>query len=247
MTAVYVFMPALRQYLRRAPSPGEDGEPVTMIDISSACNASISQAMPGESVDLKPGEAAFGWKRFLLGRGARSLVAVGTKGEGEVALPPSAGPIRIDEDVSSLLFLHSCVSPAQNIAGHFMICNFDDCADLLGWYEVEYEDGFVVTVPIRYAVNILEWSWAREGGAGQICWQADPIDCSSGGAPVTFFAWEWKNPRFGKAIKSVTLKGSRGFIDAHGKPIASNGVMLAAVSKIAKRPAPVSEYAGEDF
>ena len=39
------------------------------------------------------------------------------------------------------------------------IHNFPDTADLLGWYEVIYQDGFVETVPVRFGWNILPLTW----------------------------------------------------------------------------------------
>ena len=42
-----------------------------------------------------------------------------------------------------------------------MIYNFDETAELLGWYEIVYEDGFVETIPIRYGINILDWKWRQ--------------------------------------------------------------------------------------
>ena len=41
------------------------------------------------------------------------------------------------------------------------IHNFPDTADLLGWYEVVYDDGFVETVPVRFGWNILPLSWGK--------------------------------------------------------------------------------------
>ena len=42
------------------------------------------------------------------------------------------------------------------------IHNFPDTADLLGWYEVVYEDGFVETVPVRFGWNILPLTWGKQ-------------------------------------------------------------------------------------
>jgi len=230
--AIQALMPAVRRNLVGVPTPTQDGEPVTAVDISSAFT-NIDNAM-----DLL-GD---------LGKLGSGLVAIGTHGQGESALPLESSPIPINEDPSSLLFLHACARPAGRIAGHSAIYNFDDCADLLGWYEVTYEDGFVVTVPIRYGLNILEWSWGRAGESRGLCYQADPFDCAEEGVPpITFFAFEWINPRFGKVIKEVRLKGSRNFIDAHGKPIPSNAVMLLALSLVNKRPGPESTHVKEDF
>ena len=81
-----------------------------------------------------------------------------------------------------------------------------------GWYEVVYEDGFVTTIPIRYGVNIAEWNWEKRDSSHDYAYGADAV--SMGGSvanPITFFAFEWVNPRLGKVIKEVRLEGYNGF------------------------------------
>jgi hypothetical protein len=59
---------------------------------------------------------------------------------------------------------------------------------------------------------------------------------------VTFFAYEWINPRLGNVIQELRLKGSMGFRggsddfdNSMGPVIASNAVILAALSIVKKR------------
>ncbi|MGA2658656.1 MAG: hypothetical protein ABSH34_14225 [Verrucomicrobiota bacterium] len=67
---------------------------------------------------------------------------------------------------------------------------------LLGWYEIVCEDGFVLTVPLRYGVNIQEWNWQRRASAKDFGYGADPLAVSGTEVdPITFFAFEWTNPR----------------------------------------------------
>ena len=117
----------------------------------------------------------------------------------------------------------------------------DDTADMLGWYEVVYEDGFVTTVPIRYGVNILEWDWQKRTSPNAYCYGADAVELPSKNA--TFFAFEWTNPRLGKVIREVRLRGTEGFrggdpdfTNDYGPVIANNGVILGAITAVAKRP-----------
>ena len=128
-----------------------------------------------------------------------------------------------------------------------MFTNFDDTADFLGYYEVVYEDGFVATVPIRYGVNILEWSWARHDKPDSyplpmpLSYGARAVETGKPGAPrSTFFALEWPNPRFGKKIKEVRLHGAAGFASAarNSKGLANNAILLRAVSVVRPRAFP---------
>ncbi len=151
--------------------------------------------------------------------------------------------------------MHACALPSENQKAYFNIPDFFDSADLLGWYEIIYEDGFKAIVPIQYGVNILEWNPGgeerldkREGETGSpqnmYCYEADPVICSSDpiNNPVTFFAYEWVNPRFGKKIREINLHGTinyQALQTDYGKPVTepmkSNAILLAGISKVKKR------------
>jgi hypothetical protein len=49
--------------------------------------------------------------------------------------------------------------------------------------------------------------------------------------PITFYAYEWENTRYGINISKVELKGT-GIVDAKGEV---NSVMLVALSVVKKR------------
>ncbi len=124
----------------------------------------------------------------------------------------------------------------------------------MGWYEIVYEDGFRTIVPVQYGVNILEWNPGsedrfdkKEGDTGSAqnvyCYQADPVICSTGSAgnQITFYAYEWVNPRFGKVIKEVNICGSVNYQATqtnYGKPefapMKSNAILLAGLTKVKK-------------
>jgi hypothetical protein len=183
------------------------------------------------------------------------VIAVGTIGKGENPLPVAVEGISINEDVSSLIFLQACAIPCENQKAYFNIPDFFDTSDLLGWYDIVYEDGFTIKVPIQYGVNILEWNPGGESrldkmegetGAPQnmYCYEGDPVTCSlnSNDNPITFFSFEWVNPRFGKKIKEVNLHGTVNYMATqtdYGKPVykplKSNAVLLAGISKVKKR------------
>jgi hypothetical protein len=259
-SVVSELMPSVRARLSGTRIPGNDGDPIEPVNISSKFNLSKESKVFNINLSsLLSGEVKSRARKFNLeessGEPGNCAVAVGSAGKGENPLPNVVEGIAINEDVSSLIFLHSCALPAENQKAYFNIPDFFDSADLLGWYEIVYEDGFRTIVPIQYGVNILEWNPGseerldkREGETGSpqnmYCYNADPVICSvnSKEKPVTFYAFEWVNPRFGKKIKEVNLHGSvnyQALQQDYGKPVTepmkSNAVILAAISKVKKR------------
>ena len=173
----------------------------------------------------------------------KGIVAAGTEGKTPNPLPREVRGIRIGEDATSLIFLHACARPATNKEAYRLIWDMRDSADLLGWYEVVYDDGLPEFVPIRYGVNIQEWNWRQHPRRGAYCYGADEVACGrSSEEPVSFFAFEWTSPRLGQVIREVNLRGSKGFRgavpgfeNAFGKVIPNNAVMLKAISFVKRR------------
>lgn len=253
-------MPSIRSKLNPARIPSNDGDRIVQIDISGSFNLPRDSKVFNVNLNsLSKGTAKTGNVVFSIGEKEESqkncVTAVGCQGKGENPLPGKVTGIDINEDVSSLIFLHACALPSENQKAYFNIPDFFDTADLLGWYEVVYEDGFRINVPVQYGVNILEWNRGgedrydkREGETGSpqniYCYNADPVICSEASAkiPVTFFSYEWVNPRFGKKIKEVNMYGTTDYQATqtnYGKPeyapLKNNAIILAAISKVSKR------------
>ena len=145
----------------------------------------------------------------------------------EVRMPADAAqPVPIGEDVSSIIFVHASAKPARNRFAYAATWNYADTADLVGFYEVVYQDGFLATVPVRYGVNILEAGWRREHNPRNVAYEAELLDRAN--PDQTLFAYEWINPRFGKPVKEVRLRNI----------VADNPITLAAVRLVKKRTAP---------
>ncbi len=252
--------PMVRRNLSGKRAPSETGDSVVPVNIASYFNVSFGEEILDVDLStLKTGNVGIGKKVFKLEnpslKAGKCAVGVGVKGKGKNPLPDKVKGIQINEDVSSLIFLHACAKPAGNQKAYFCVFNTFDSADLLGWYEVVYEDGFKEIIPIQYGVNILEWNAGgdksldkRAGRVGSpqsaYCYGADAVNCSSGiqDNPITFFAFEWVNKRFGKMIKEINLNGS---VEYGGlKPVFShvvtevipnNAVMLIGLSTVKKR------------
>ncbi len=250
---VWAMMPSIRANLSAKKIPSEDGiiEPV---DISSHFNLSKdSKAFNVDLDKLKPGNLQDGNKVFnLYSKASKAVAAIGSVGKEKNSLADKIENIKINEDVSSLIFLHASALPANNQKAYFNIPNNFDSPDMLGYYEIVYEDGYKDVVPIQYGVNILEWNpgglksidtLEGETGAPQkaYCYLADPVNCSSDTTNIKFFSFEWVNKRFGKIIKEVNLYGTNHYQTLQQdygtvvtQPMESNAILLAAISKVKK-------------
>ena len=253
-------MPDVRAGFRGKRIPSQDGDQVVAVDITPNLNLPATTKVFSVKLNsLKSGKVNSGTMSFDLagpkGNTGNRLIGVGSSGKEKNELPLNVNGIKIGEDVSSLIFLHACANQTGNQKSYFNIPNFFDSADLLGWYEIVYEDGFKEIVPVQYGVNILEWNPGgeksldkKEGDTGSAqsayCYDGDPVNLSEDmkANPVTFFAFEWVNPRFGKAIKEVNLHGSVNFQATQQDygtvvtaPMSSNAIFLAGISKVIKR------------
>lgn len=209
--------------------PSEAGSKIIPLSISSALNSTLSEGL----VNLN------GRK---LSSSTQAAVVMTMKDQ---TGPVSTEAIPVNKDVNSVIFLHASAGEGSNKKAYDMICNFKETAELLGWYEVVYEDGFVETIPIRYGLNILDWNWHQristnsppmaKSGQSQYAYEAKAIKCSSeNSGPVTFFSYEWTNPRLGKIVKEIRLKSVK-----YGKNN-ENAIILLGLSVTEKKSAEAS-------
>jgi hypothetical protein len=224
--------------------PSDNGCVVKTLDISSRFNSSLTGGIDSlNSPALRSGEVRVGNKLYNVSPPsgpANRAVVVRTQKEDKRS--QVAEVFEINEDVSSVLFLHACVKEAVNRKAYDMIFNFDDSAELLGWYEVLYEDGLVERIPVRYGVNILDWRWRQriannekekaKYSQNKYAYEATAVECSKDQKqPVTFFAFEWENARYGKKIRKITLNSSAFLKDNE------NAIILLALSVSEKKKA----------
>ena len=239
---IQAILPEIRVRFRGEVPPSLTETSIVPVNIASSFNMEVSEA--ALDVDLKGAKSGKAIAPFDLGPASgKNAVIVGADGAEKTGLPKEVVGIKVGEDATSLIFLHASAKPATNKEMFRLLWDPEDTADLLGWYEVVYEDGFETTIPIRYGVNIAEWNWDKRQSERDYCYGADAVPI--GGQPdnpITFFAFEWTNPRLGKVIKEVRLKGTTGFkggdadfTNDYGPVITKNAVILKAISLVKKR------------
>jgi hypothetical protein len=201
--------------------PSEAGSKVLPLSIATGSNSGLSEGLVSlNGREILTGNIKSGNYNFDLGQNGtdpKAAVVVTLKDQSG---PVTAGAIPVGKDVNSIIFLHACTAEGSNKKAYDMIYNFEETAELLGWYEVVYEDGFIETIPLRYGLNILDWNWQQRISANaspkvkysqsQYAYNAGAVKCSAGNSdPVTFFSYEWVNPRPGKPVKEINLKSVR--------------------------------------
>jgi hypothetical protein len=233
-------VPEIRVRFRGEEPPSATESASVPVQMTASFNSGVHEGPRAGLAGMKTGLVRQGNLTFDLGSNSvKSLVTVGTDMKsGEL----KEASVKIGEDATSLVFLHASARAATNKESFRLLFDQDDTADMLGWYEVVYEDGFVTTIPIRYGVNIAEWNWSIRISARDYCYEADAVPMGGAGIPITFFAFEWKNPRLGKRIEEIRLKGTTGFrggdsdfTNNFGPVIPGNAVVLKAISVVKKR------------
>jgi hypothetical protein len=198
--------------------PGDAGSNIVPVNISSYFNSSLAGGIDSINCALKGGILKAGNKIFDLGIVRNnSKKAIAVTNEKNKIKTGTLKDIEINKDVNSLIFLHACAKVGSNKKAYDIIYNSPETAELLGWYEIVFEDGFIETIPIRYGVNILDWRWKQrinnneksriKYAQDKYAYEAQAVECSADkSCPVTFFAFEWENTRYGKQIKKIGLK-----------------------------------------
>ena len=237
-------LPEVRVRLRGQVPPSATEQSFAPVNLQSILNMGPTESSLGIDLrGMKTDAISMGAVPFDLSEaGAKKAILVAADGKMRSGLPKEAD-IPVGEDATSLIFLHAAAQPAANLESFRLLWDQQDTADMLGWYEVVYEDGFVTSIPIRYGVNIAEWTWDRRDSAHDYAYAADAVPVGSpDGNSITFFAFEWTNPRLGKVIKEVRLKGTTGFrggdpgwLNDFGPVIPNNGVILKALTVVRKR------------
>ena len=215
--------------------PSDAGSKVTPLNISSVFNSSLSEGIDSiKHAKLLSGTLKVDNKIFDLSTSA-NMKGISVSTQKDVSNQRSVMGIKLNSDPNSIIFLHACAREGNNKKAYDEIFNFDETSELLGWYEIVYEDGYIETIPIRYGMNILDINWRHRiinnevpktnYSQNRYAYQTSAVECSADKSyPVTFFAFEWENRRFGKQIKEINLKA----VNYNGNN--ENAIILLAVS-----------------
>jgi hypothetical protein len=126
----------IRSRLSGTILPSENGCHVRALDISSRFNSSLAGGIDSlMSSDLLSGEVRVGNKLYRVNppseQGKRAVVVRTQKDDNQSKM---VQVFELNEDVSSIMFLQACAKEAVNKKAYDMIYNFNDSAELLGWY-----------------------------------------------------------------------------------------------------------------
>jgi hypothetical protein len=197
------------------PSFGADPMRFEVLDIADAFNSAPS----GEGWNLSglaPG------RRYV--EGLPYAIADPALREGRsavvVARRPGEAPMRVPLPVrgrwASLVFVHSATGAGRPEVHAGDQTHFPrESSELLGFYEIRYEDGLVAAHEIRYGETVGRW----DAGLALPLYFARPLVAGrlpDGRADVVW-ASEWANPRPDVPIASVTLVGAPG--PSNARPI----------------------------
>jgi hypothetical protein len=210
-------LPAMRGLLASQPPPSVTADPMRFetLDLVSAFNSTPR----GEAWDLsglKPGRHYVEGLPYVIAdpalRGGRSAVVVARRPGEE----PTRAALPIRGRWASLVFVQSATGAGRPSIHAGDQTHFPrESSELLGFYEIRFEDDLVLTHEIRYDETVGRW----DQGLALPFYFARPLVAGTlpDGRAAVVWASEWANPRPDVPIASVTLVGSPG--PSNARPI----------------------------
>jgi hypothetical protein len=185
--------------------PAVDPARCVPVDLASYCNTTLADNLSGDGRGFTDQGPNKDLRSFPTGAITLQGIPFRVAEKGETGLAISVSSKRKSMDIpigkpfSKLIFLHTC--------------EFDPSLspdlDLLAEYEINYQDGTQVKIPLLHDRNIIAWSPAltRLDAKNTALWNAWNGFTRSGGS-IAIYADEWKNPNPGKGIESITLRAT---------------------------------------
>lgn len=144
-----------------------------------------------------------------LGKGVIVVRRPRRKGKGGA----SSVEIPLGRRFAKLVFLQSATAPGRR-PWHAGDGTFfpRESSELLGVYDVVFEDGMVLEAEVRYAENVGTW----DAGLTGIYYHARSVVAGRlpDGSPLVIWGNEWTNPRPDVAIHAVRFRGAAGASEA---------------------------------
>jgi hypothetical protein len=203
-------VPTLRGLLAASPPSSFSADPMRfeVLDLGSAFN-SPPKGEGWDLSDLKPGRHYVEGLPYAIAdpalRNGRSTVLVARRPGDE----PTRVALPIRGRWAALVFVHAATGAGRPGIHAGDQTHFPrESSELLGYYEIRYEDDLVEAHAIRSDETVGRW----DAGLALPLYFARPLVTGKlpGGRAAVVWASEWANPRPDVAIASVTLVGAPG-------------------------------------
>jgi len=220
---VAALQPYIRDVLgnRRSPSMSDLPKEYLFVQLEETCNihAPFFDSLPKEGINLR--DIPFRLSTCQSEKGHNAV---------QVDMKSPKAFITIEQEVNSLLFLHTCYSERPfRYTYSFANPLGRSPENLLGFYKIIYSNEAQEVVELRHGDNIARWDLHYGEDDTARCYWADPIWGSRDekGKVVTLYCYEWTNPHPNKKLRGVELILNR---DSHNDP--DEKIILLAITGI---------------
>jgi len=207
---VMSMLPGVRERMKGTHLPPIERRPKRerTIDLTDVFNARLA----GETWDLRglrQGRFSAEGLACRLGKGA---VVVRRPHQAKKRFPREV-EIPVGRRFQSLVFLQSCTGEGRRPVHAGDDTFFPrESSELVGVYDVVFEDEHVLPAEVRYDENVSAWDAGLKG----LVYHARCIVAGSlpDGSPLVIWGNEWTNPRPDAPIRLIRFRGTRGKSDA---------------------------------
>jgi glycosyl hydrolase family 2 len=174
-----------------------------LIDISATCNATLTDAIPGDEEGWTNRGPDSDLRAFSPGLLASSglpfhvSAALKNAGRNCIVLGPrdaqAAAPIPVGHAVAELGLLVACQGHVRR-------------GEAVGHLTVLYADGLETQIPLRYEVHVLDWNERpRQLDGAEVAWKGR----TAIGEPAAIYSRVWQSNRPDDVVESVTFSSTR--------------------------------------
>lgn len=189
------------------PNPKASHEFIPL-DIAPQCNDSFFDSKTGVSIeDLPQGRSEIGFIPTMISSGKEKNCILGAK---------KASSIPVDAKAASVIFLHTQVCPKEKRKEFFNRSRMKESASgiVTGVYEIVYEDGSSLSVPISNGRNCGNWLPYKGRCTTEVenkyindaryVWEGG----NANGKRPCLYQYEWVNPRADLPIKEIRFSST---------------------------------------